>query len=155
MDKIVLEPVGIVHSPRKDLSDENWGQVISTIELDPKKVTEESLMGLTAFSHIEVIFYFHRVPDDSIVLTAVHPRENLKWPRVGIFAQRKKSRPNKLGVTACKLISVEGLTLTIHGLDAVDGTPILDLKPYVKEFVPQKNDVVQPFWMTELMKNYF
>jgi tRNA (adenine37-N6)-methyltransferase len=155
MTKIVLEPIGVVNSPRKDLTDDHWGEVIATIDLNPKKVTEESILGLKDFSHIEVIFYFHKVPDESIVMTAAHPRENPKWPRVGIFAQRKKSRPNKLGVTICKLISVKGLKVTVKALDAIDGTPVLDIKPHVREFMPKEVDVTQPGWQTELMKNYF
>jgi tRNA (Thr-GGU) A37 N-methylase len=102
-----------------------------------------------------VVYYLHGVPDKSIVTTASHPRGNLEWPRVGIFAQRKKHRPSKLGVSVCELIEVDGLKLKVKALDAIDGTPVLDIKPYAREFEPDPSRVRQPKWMTELMRDYF
>ena len=85
---------------------------------------------------------------------ARRPRNNPAWPLVGIFAQRGKNRPNRLGTTICRIDRVEGLLLHVTGLDAVDGTPVLDLKPWVREFGP-RGEVRQPEWMTELMAAYW
>jgi tRNA-Thr(GGU) m(6)t(6)A37 methyltransferase TsaA len=153
-ENISLTPIGIIHSPRKEPTDDFWGSVISSIDLD-SSWSEETLSGLTDFSHIEVIYHFHKVDPKSIQLTSGHPRENKNWPRVGIFAQRKKNRPNCIGVSVCKLIKIEGRTLTVQALDAIDGTPVLDIKPFVKQFIPDLKDVRQPEWQTELMKDYF
>ena len=113
------------------------------------------MLGLTDFSHLVVIIHLDRVADASVVSGASHPRGNPEWPRVGIFAQRKKHRPNKLGVSICELLQVDGLKLKVRGLDAIEGTPVLDIKPYVREFEPDPARVRQPQWMTELMRNYF
>jgi tRNA-Thr(GGU) m(6)t(6)A37 methyltransferase TsaA len=155
MTSITLTPIGHVHSPRTEVKDDFWGNVTSVIELDANHFTPESLLGLADFSHILVVYHLHNVPDASVVTTASHPRENPDWPRVGIFAQRKKHRPNKLGVSVCELIEVNGLKLKVKALDAIDGTPVLDIKPYVREFEPDPSQVRQPPWMTELMRNYF
>jgi tRNA-Thr(GGU) m(6)t(6)A37 methyltransferase TsaA len=155
MVPITLYPVGLVHSPRAEAKDDFWGSVTSVIELDGSRFTPESVLGLDAFSHILVVFHLHSVPDTSVVTTASHPRENPDWPRVGIFAQRKKHRPNKLAVSVCELLEVNGLKLRVKALDAIDGTPVLDIKPYVLEFEPDRARVRQPEWMTELMRDYF
>jgi tRNA (adenine37-N6)-methyltransferase len=155
MVPITLHPIGVVHSPRTEVKDDFWGNVTSVIELDDARFTRDSVLGLDAFSHILVVYHLHSVPDASVVTTASHPRENPDWPRVGIFAQRKKYRPNKLGVSVCELLEVDGLKLKVKALDAIDGTPVLDIKPYVLEFDPDRARVRQPEWMTELMRDYF
>jgi tRNA-Thr(GGU) m(6)t(6)A37 methyltransferase TsaA len=155
MAAITLTPVGRVHSPRTEAKHDFWGNVTSVIELDDTRFTRDSVLGLTDFSHILVLYHFHRVPDESTVTGANHPRANPDWPRVGIFAQRKKDRPNKLGVSVCELIEVDGLKLKVKALDAIDGTPVLDIKPLVREFEPDPARVRQPSWMTELMRDYF
>lgn len=154
MNKIILQPIGKVQSPRKETIDDQWGDVISTIHLDPQQFTEEAIAGLDDFSHLEIVFYMHLVPQHKIQKTARHPRNRKDWPRVGIFAQRAKSRPNLIGVSRCRLLRVEGMVLTVQALDAVDGTPVLDIKPYMKEFGP-KGDIKQPDWATEVMKEYY
>lgn len=155
MTPITLTPIGRVHSPRTEVKDDFWGNVRSVIELDAAHFTADSLLGLTDFTHILVVYHLHNVPDASIVTTASHPRENPDWPRVGIFAQRKKQRLNKIGVSVCELLEVDGLKLKVKALDAIDGTPVLDIKPYVLEFEPNPSHVRQPQWMTELMRDYF
>jgi tRNA (Thr-GGU) A37 N-methylase len=85
---------------------------------------------------------------------ARHPRGNLDWPRVGIFAQRGKDRPNRLGVSVCRIEGVSGLEVHVRGLDAVDGTPVLDLKPCMREFLP-RGPLAQPAWASELMEEYW
>ena len=105
-------------------------------------------------SHIDVVFVFDQVDEDRINLGARHPRGRDDWPLVGIFAQRAKARPNRLGVTTCELVAVDGLTLTVRGLDAIDGTPVLDIKPHMREFQP-RSPVEQPAWVAELMAEYW
>lgn len=149
-----LSSIGIVRSDRKEVMDDQWGQVVSIIELDSNQFTEEALYGLEEFSHIDVIFHFHLMDPSKIEWNARHPRNNMEWPKVGIFSQRGKNRPNGIGVSTCKLLKVEGLILTVQALDAVDGTPVLDIKPYMAEFAPRE-DVKQPEWSKQLMVNYF
>jgi tRNA (adenine37-N6)-methyltransferase len=129
--------------------------VVSTIELDSSRLNPECVQGLSDFSHLIVVYYLHKIPDEEVLWSASHPRGNPNWPRVGIFAQRKKDRPNKIGVSICELLEVKGLTLKVRALDAIDGTPVLDIKPYVKEFIPDSNQVRQPRWVTELMTDYY
>ncbi|MBM4783608.1 MAG: tRNA (N6-threonylcarbamoyladenosine(37)-N6)-methyltransferase TrmO [Archangiaceae bacterium] len=148
-----LTPIAVVRGGRTDLSDDHWGAVQSTIELAPE-FPAESLAGLEACSHLEVVFVFHRVDEASIVTSARHPRERQDWPRVGIFAQRGKARPNRLGVSRCRLLRVDGRRLHVEGLDAIDGTPVVDLKPWLREFGPI-GEVRQPAWSTELMQHYY
>ena len=150
---ILLTPIGIVHSPRRDLDDDGWGSVHSTIELD-ESFGAEALDGIEEYSHAEVVFYFDRVPDSSVVRGARHPRGNTAWPRVGIFAQRAKDRPNRVGSTIVEIAGRRGRVLEVVGLDAVDGTPVLDIKPVMREFLP-RTPVRQPDWATELMKSYW
>lgn len=149
-----MHPIGLVRAPRSEPVDDRWGGVLSSIELDPARFTEEAVAGLDAFSHLEVIYYFHRVQPEEIERGARHPRDRTDWPRVGIFAQRGKGRPNRLGVSRCRLVCVDGLRLTVEGLDAVDGTPVLDLKPYMAEFGP-RGEVRQPEWSREVMQHYY
>ena len=116
--------------------------------------TAEALPGLADFSHVEVLFLFHEVEPGKIVSGARHPRNNKAWPAVGIFAQRGKNRPNLIGSTICRLVRVDGTTLHVVELDAIDGTPVLDIKPVMAEFLPRE-PVRQPAWSTELMHRYW
>ena len=150
---ISIAPIGWVRAPRTVAHDDNWGAVTSTIEID-RRFSLESLAGLADFSHLEVIYSFHGVPPERVETGARHPRNRADWPLVGIFAQRGKARPNRLGVSRCNLVRVEGRVLTVQRLDAIDGTPVLDIKPYIVEFGPI-GPVTQPGWATELMKNYY
>lgn len=154
MAPITLTPIGHVRGGRADPIDDDWDQVTATIELDPQRFTPEALASLSDFSHIEVVFHFHAAPPDKTHFGARHPRGRTDWPLVGIFAQRGKDRPNHLGVTVCHLVGVEGLSLAVRGLDAIDGTPVLDIKPVMTEFLP-RGEVVQPAWSTELMRGYW
>jgi len=154
MEPIELKPIGHVVSQRDEAQDDYWDAVKCSIQLDSQQFTPEALAGLDSFSHIEVIYYMHQVDPKKIQTGARHPRHNYDWPKVGIFCQRAKNRPNQIGTTVCRLEKVEGLSLEVLGLDAINGTPIIDLKPWVKEFGP-RGVVKQPGWMTELMQNYW
>ena len=150
---INLSPIAYVKNIRAEIQDDHWGDVVSVIELD-SAFSEEALFQIESFSHAEIIFYFHLVNDDKIETGARHPRNNQSWPKVGIFAQRGKNRPNRLGVTTVKILKREGRQLFVQGLDAIDGTPVLDIKPVIKEFLPRE-EIHQPVWATELMKDYW
>ena len=150
---IALEPIAYVRSPRTEVRDDAWGGVTARIELTDA-FPPESLDGLETFSHAEVIYHFHRVPDSEIERGTRHPRGNAAWPRVGIFAQRGKDRPNRLGTTIVEIKTREGRVLTVVGLDAVDGTPVVDIKPLMAEFLP-RGPVRQPAWSRELMRDYW
>jgi tRNA (adenine37-N6)-methyltransferase len=151
---ITMSAIGTVKNTRKEVEDDNWGDVISIIELDSAAFNEEALFQIESFSHAEIFYYFDRVEDAKIETGARHPRNNQNWPKVGIFAQRGKNRPNRLGATIVKVLKRDGHQLYVQGLDAIDGTPILDIKPVMKEFLPRE-EVTQPQWATELMKNYW
>ena len=149
-----LSPIGHVRGGRADAIDDDWGASRATIALDPDKFTPDAFAGLADFSHAEVIFLFDKVPDETIETGARHPRGRADWPLVGIFAQRGKNRPNRLGLTTCRIVAVDGLTIEVEGLDAIDGTPVLDIKPVMVEFLP-RGDVRQPDWSHELMQGYW
>jgi tRNA-Thr(GGU) m(6)t(6)A37 methyltransferase TsaA len=147
-------PIGTVHNEIDEPLDDIWGSVKSRIDLDASRFPSDCLQGLAEFSHVEIVFLFHRVDESEIVTGSRHPRNRRDWPQVGIFAQRGKNRPNRIGVTICRLLSVEDLSLDVAGLDAVDGTPVLDIKPYMREFAA-RGDVRQPQWASELMSGYW
>lgn len=151
--KITLEPIGTVHNNRSEISDDNWGDVVSKIVIS-EQYPASSLDGIETFSHLEIIFFFSGVDESSIVTAARHPRNNTDWPKTGIFAQRGKNRPNRLGLCTVRLLARNGRTLEVLGLDAINGTPVLDIKPVMQEFLP-KGEVRQPQWSSELMKNYW
>ncbi len=151
---MVIEPIGRVNSTRTEPLDDDWDAVHATVTLDPERFSPDVLAGLDEFSHVEVVYLFDRVDPGEIELGARHPRGNPTWPKVGIFAQRAKMRPNRIGVTVCRLLGVDGLVLNVEGLDAIDGSPVLDIKPYMAEFGP-RGTVRQPEWSHELMAGYW
>jgi len=151
--KIEITPIGSVKNSRKEIDDDFWGSVTSEIILSDV-FTADALAGLTEYSHAEIIFYFDKADESEINFGKRHPRGNVNWPEVGIFAQRRKDRPNHLGHTIVKILGTDGNVLKVQGLDAIDNTPILDIKPVLKEFLPRE-EVTQPGWATELMANYW
>lgn len=148
-----VDPVAFVHAERSSAEDDHWGATHSKIVL-AGGLGPEALAGLDTFSHVEVLFLFHAVDREHVTTGARHPRDNAAWPKVGIFAQRGKSRPNRIGSTICRVVSVEGRALTVAELDAIDGTPVLDLKPVMREFLPRE-PTHQPNWVAELMSDYW
>jgi len=148
-----IKPIAFVKNSRKEIKDDNWGSIISEIEL-VEEFNEEALSGISDFSHLEIIFYFDKVTDEMIQYNARHPRNNPSYPKVGIFSQRGKNRPNKLGLTSVELLSHSERTITVRGLDAINGTPIIDIKPIMKEFLP-KGEIKQAEWSKALMEKYW
>jgi len=149
-----LRPIGVVRSERATAIDDGWDGVAARIELDPAELGAEATLGLNDFSHLEVVYLFHLVEPGDVCRGARHPRSRADWPLTGILAQRAKDRPNRIGVTVCRLVRADDYTLEVAGLDAVDGTPVLDVKPYQSGFGP-RGTVVEPRWSRELMRGYW
>ena len=153
-ETFTVTPVAHVRGGRAEAVDDDWGASRARIELDPLRVGPDALAGLAAFSHLEVIFLFDRVAEDTIETGARRPRGRADWPLVGIFAQRGKARPNRLGLCVCRILAVDGQAIEVEGLDAIDGTPVLDLKPVMRGFLPRE-EVREPSWATEIMAAYW
>ena len=151
--KIELRPIGYVKNERAELLDDNWGEIVSEIELR-KEIPEEVLEGIEEFSHLDIIFYMDKVTDEKARAQYRHPRNNKSLPKLGTYAQRNKNRPNKLGLTTVQLIEKRGRSIFVNYLDAISGTPILDIKPVMMEFEP-KEEIRQPNWTSEIMKDYW
>jgi tRNA-Thr(GGU) m(6)t(6)A37 methyltransferase TsaA len=150
---IDIKPIGYVKADRTLAEDDFWGGEDACISLG-EPFTSDALQGLASFSHAEVLFLFHQVPPSKIVTGARHPRNNLEWPAVGIFAQRGKNRPNRIGSTICRIVRIEATNLFVAELDAIDGTPVLDIKPVLEEFLPRQ-EIRQPAWSHDLMRHYW
>jgi tRNA-Thr(GGU) m(6)t(6)A37 methyltransferase TsaA len=148
-----LDPIGVVRGGRDQPIDDDWGKSRARLVLDAR-FAPDALAGLDGFSHAEVIYLFDRVPDEKIETGARRPRGREDWPLVGIFAQRGKNRPNRLGVTVCRVVSVDGLEVEVEGLDAIDGTPIIDIKPVLSGFLP-RGEVREPDWAKAIMETYW
>jgi hypothetical protein len=153
-DLINLRSIGKIKNNRIEVTDDSWGNVESVIEINPLIFSSNATRGLSDFSHVEVIFYMDRVEDSKVITDARHPRNNKLLPEVGILAQRAKNRINKIAVTRCKILSVENYTIKVIGLDAVNDSPVLDIKPVILEF-ESKGKVIQPEWASDIMSNYF
>ena len=147
-----LEPIGTVRSPATDQTDEGWRSVLAEIHLDAALTA--GLQGLEQFSHVIVVFFMHQSSFDAGRDLVRRPRGRADMPEVGIFAQRAKHRPNPIGIAAVELIGVEQNVLKVRGLDAIDGTPVLDIKPYFSVFDRVDNARV-PDWVDRLMERYF
>ena len=154
MTSFEVRPIGHVRAGRSAAEDDDWDAVESRIELDPTAVGSDATLGLDAFSHVEVVYVFHLVDEGDVCTGARHPRGRDDWPLTGILAQRAKDRPNRIGVTTCRVLAVDGRTIHVRGLDAIDGTPVLDVKPYLTGFAP-RGEVVEPAWAAELMAGYW
>jgi tRNA-Thr(GGU) m(6)t(6)A37 methyltransferase TsaA len=150
--ELKLKPVATVKNSRTTPTDDFWGDIISEIELCDH-IPEEAFEGISEFSHLEIIYYFDRIAKRDIVFSG-RPRGNPNYPLVGIFGQRKKDRPNTLGLCTVELLEHNGRKIKVKYLDAIDGTPVLDIKPVFKEYKPE-GDIRQPGWVSELMKNYW
>ena len=147
-------PIGHVRGGRGVVEDDDWGAVTARIELDGGVLDPSATWGLDAFSHIEVVFVFDRVDPGAVCTGARRPRGRADWPEVGILAQRAKDRPNRIGLTVCEVRGVDEHGIDVAGLDAVDGTPVLDVKPLLSGFAP-RGEVREPAWATELMQGYW
>ena len=151
-DTITLKPVGFVSSPVIQRVDENWGQVVSRVILEPQY--SNGLKGLDGFSHAIIVTYLHESSYNPEKHLRRRPRGLESMPELGIFSQRAKNRPNPIGITAVEILEVGENYLEVQGLDVVNETPVLDIKPYYPQYDRIDSSSV-PEWVSELMKNYF
>lgn len=149
--EITLKPVAFVKSEVKDRKDTAWGNDVSVLALEPEYVG--GLEGLSAFSHAVVVTYLDQAHFDREKHLQRRPQNRPDMPLTGIFAQRGKNRPNQIGVTAVEIVSVRADALAVKGLDAIDGTPVLDIKPYFPAY--DRRDASVPEWVDRLMAHYF
>ena len=150
--ELLMRPVGFVRSPYRETSEVPRGQGTThvaegVIEVLPE--LEPGLLDIEGFSHLFVIWAFDRAGPAE--LQGVPPTDSRPH---GVFASRSPRRPNPIGLTVVELLARDGCALRVRGLDMLDGTPVLDLKPWVVELGP-RGDVKQPAWMTELMRGYW
>jgi tRNA-Thr(GGU) m(6)t(6)A37 methyltransferase TsaA len=152
MIELQLKPVGFISSPVTEQTDENWGGVISRICLQPEYIG--ALSGLEDFSHAMIITYLHQAKYEKEKHLQRRPRGLESMPKVGIFSQRAKDRPNAIGVTTVKIITVGSDFIEVQGLDAINGTPVLDVKPYYPQY-DKIDSPKTPEWVGRLMEKYF
>jgi tRNA-Thr(GGU) m(6)t(6)A37 methyltransferase TsaA len=150
--EFTVRAIGTVRSRANEKVDEDWGSVESTLVLEPR--FRPGLRGLDQFSHVLVVAFLQGASFDPARHLVRRPRGQADMPELGIFAQRAKDRPNPLGITVVPLLEVTAEGLRVRGLDAIDGTPILDLKPYFPQFDSAPGARV-PEWVERLMRGYF
>jgi tRNA (adenine37-N6)-methyltransferase len=154
METFQIEALAHVVGGRVEPTDDYWGGTRAIIRLDSERFTPSAVAGLEDFSHLEVVFRFHLTDPADLNLGTRRARDNPDWPAVGIFGHRNMRRLNWLGVSRCRLLKIEGLDLHVEDLDAVDGTPILDIKPWFAEFGP-RGEIHQAQWSIEMLSKYF
>ena len=148
-----VRAVAYIHNERSEALDDNWGDIVSTVEL-ASDVPSEALEGLEDFSHVEIVFFADWAEDVPPGPWHRRPRGNPDWPDVGVFAQRNKDRPNRILLTTVEIEEVGNRFVRVRGLDGIDGTPVLDIKPVFRWSGPT-NEVRAPKWSEELGENYF
>lgn len=126
---IILHPIGIVRNQVAARDDRRWEDVISEVQIHDGFA--QGLDGIESFSHIIVVFWMHGLKEGERSLLRVHPQRDKDIPLEGVFATRSPARPNPLGWSAVRLLSRTGGTLRVVGLDALDGSPVVDIKPYL------------------------
>ena len=149
---VALNAIGFVSSPVKGQTDSGWGSVVARIALAPEYAG--ALTRLESFSHALVLTYLHQAHFDAAKHLRRRPQGRDDMPEVGILSQGAKNRPNPIGVTAVAIVKVGQDCLEVKGLDAIDGTPVLDIKPYFPQYDRVTSPAV-PAWVDELMKDYF
>ena len=126
-----LEPIGVIKSSIKNRRTVAHGYLKAQVIIDP--AYEKALDGIESFSHIIIVFWLHKIKKSERLIMQVHPYRNPSLPLKGVFATRSPVRPNPIGLTVVKLLKRKANILTVEGLDAIDGTPVLDIKPYLPE----------------------
>lgn len=146
-EEIELEPIGFVKTKAvgKEVRDRG-----SISEIVFREELAEALEGVEDFSHVFVIFWMHELPREERRKMKVHPRGRKDMPLLGVFATRTPHRPNPLGLTLVEVLSVESNVVTVRGLDAFDGTPVLDMKPF--DYMDTTGDARVPEWWVRLKK---
>jgi len=144
-----FKPVGTVNNEIKQPGRCNFDDTVSTIVLAPKYA--RALDGIEEFSHVVVICWLHKIGKSKRLALKTHPRRDISLPLTGIFATRSPARPNPIGVSTVKLLGVAANVITVMGLDAIDGTPVLDIKPYMPELFTA-TDVRLPAWAAAIQR---
>jgi len=140
-----LKAIGIVRNEVKQPLKQGWGKVASDIVVDSSLT--EALDGLEEFSHIIVLYWMHRATVSGQLPSKVHPMGKQELPLVGLFATRSPNRPNPVGKATVRLLHRKGNILKVEGLDAIDGTPVIDIKPYIPGY-DSVTDARVPLWVT-------
>lgn len=153
-ESITVEPVGHVVGGRAEPTDDYWGGTRSIIRIDNPRFSEDSTAGLQDFSHLEIVFHFHLTDPTDLDLGSRRPRDNPDWPMIGTFGHRNMRRLNWIGVSRCTLLKVDGLDLHVEDLDAVHGTPVLDIKPWFSAMGP-RGEVREPTWPGDMLESYY
>ncbi len=151
MKDITMRPVGYVKNSVESRKDVSWGEDFSDIILNEEY--HGGLKGLDGFSHVIILYYLDKAKFEREKHLQRRPQNREDMPLVGIFSQRGKDRPNQIGMTSVQIVSVLDEKMTVKGLDAIDGTPILDIKPYYPMY--DKKDAKVPEWVERLMEHYF
>ena len=151
MNEITMKPIGYVKNDVQEKKDISWGENVSNIMLEEEY--HNGLKGLEEYSHAIILYYLDKAEYIREKHLQRHPQNRQDMPLVGIFSQRGKDRPNKIGMTSVEIVAVSDSTLTVRGLDAISGTPVLDIKPYYPVY--DKKDATTPEWVDRLMENYF
>ena len=151
MREIIMNPIGYVRNAVQSRKDVSWGEDVSTIVLNEEY--HSGLKGLEDFTHVIILYYLDKAAYQKEKHLQRRPQNREDMPLVGIFSQRGKDRPNQIGMTSVRIVSVDGAALTVKGLDAIDGTPVLDIKPYYPVY--DKKDAKVPDWVDRLMAHYF
>lgn len=146
-----MQPIGYVQNGVKTKKHETWGADVSTILLKEEYYT--GLKGLEDFSHAMIIYYLDKAKYEKEKHLQRRPRDRADMPLMGIFAQRNKDRPNTIGITSVEIVAADERSLTVKGLDAIDGTPVLDIKPYYPAY--DKREATVPEWVERLLEGYF
>lgn len=153
-DEITVQSIAHVIGGRVEPTDDHWGGTRSIIRIDDPRFDATSTQGLDEFSHLEVVFHFHLTDQADLHFGSRSARDNPAWPAVGVFGHRNMRRVNWLGVSRCRLLRVDGLDLHVEDLDAVDGTPVLDIKPWFEQMGP-RGQIHQPSWVGEMLTDYY
>lgn len=143
-EPIAFKAIGVVRNNVKKPRRYGWEETRSTIFIDA--ALTDALDGLETYSHIIVIFYLDRVAEESRQLIHIHPRGDPKYPLQGVLATRTQARPNPIGVAVVPLLERAGNVLKVRALDAIDGTPVLDVKPYIPHY-DSAPDARVPGWV--------
>jgi tRNA-Thr(GGU) m(6)t(6)A37 methyltransferase TsaA len=149
---IKFNSIGIVSNSVENKKDTKWGNDISKIVIDEQYTN--GLMGLSEFSHLIVVYYLDKANFNIEQHLVRRPQNREDIPMVGILSQRAKDRPNPIGITAVEIVDINKNIITVKGLDAIDNTPVLDIKPYYPVY-DCKEDAVVPEWVERLMEHYF
>jgi len=130
-EPVSLRPIGVVRNGERDRSD-GWEDVRSDLIFRDDLL--DALDAIEGYSHIVVIFYLHAVPDEERTSGRIHPRGDPQYPLQGVLATRSQRRPNAIGITVVPLLRRRKNILRVQALDAINGTPILDIKPYIPHY---------------------